>query len=267
MNEDQPKPKNIHENRALAHLASASDVLSNLKGKKLQKMAEKASRTGRLDLERKRMKLQEQAIFVSEIATMLSVKSTEPWPNLEEAPDDATRKVWARQVQDRQEFMNNWLNMANLAGMAGYLEGLGLIVDCVTEVEECKVRQKDGTVEPGKRRISVAENLTEIHDFFVDQLKLAEAQLQMTHDLLARSVGFGQDEHGVEEEKSPYEGKETEEKEAVPEVAEGEGGVVMDKEEEEMLRRAKERVSGKPRSGDQDIPHGVPPEAVKSEAQ
>jgi len=210
MPEKPIKPKSL-----ALRTAQASSALSHLKSKWLKGEAERASKTTRLALQDRRVKLAEQSVLIQNISAKLS----DP-----DIPDGEKTKL---------------SNLANISGMVGYLEGLGLIVDSLTEVEPCRIQKKDGEIVPGKRRISVAENISEVHDMLIDVIKLLDVLVEMQHDMVSAQIGFGKDEHGVPLKKTPYADPSEDEpvREAAP-IKEGEGDAVSVAEEEARIAAA-----------------------------
>jgi hypothetical protein len=89
------------------------------------------------------------------------------------------------------------MNLAQLTLMGGYLDGLGLQVDCLTIEEPCKVKTAGGEVVQGKRRVSVAELMMDLGE---DVEALAVIIADYIHPML-RDIGVKQqafvDENGV----------------------------------------------------------------------
>jgi hypothetical protein len=103
-----------------------------------KKAVHKATSTGRLDLEEKRKRLEQKAKLIEGLTSKLLNEKNPP------SPKDAER----------------FMNMAHLVMMTGYLEGLGLQVDCMASRERCKIQMKDGDIKAGYRRRSVPDLLT-----------------------------------------------------------------------------------------------------------
>lgn len=230
---------------ALGHLSRASEVLAHVRGKHLRREAEKSARTSKLALQDKRIALAEQAKFIEKIQNVLAAHYAAPSEKPCDLVSESEIAEWEAAQKKREVECEKLANMANIAGMSGYLEGLGLIVDCLTEQQDCNVQKKDGNIVPGKRRISISDDLARVHDMLVDLVKMVEALTDINHDLLRRAVGFGSDEHGVEDKRSPYEiFGNADEKIEVPLVAEGTADVVTDEEEARRLEEAAKRAEG-----------------------
>ena len=230
------------------HLARAGEILGIVRAKRLKREALKTTKTSRLKLQDKRVKLAEQSRMIAKIQDLLAELCSKPLvkprvTGLSEAHATQILSEYTEAAQKRNERFDQLYNLANISGLVGYLEGLGLIVDCLTEEQECSVTKLDGRIVTGKRRISVAQDLARIHDMVLDLNQTSEAMLQISEDTLKRTIGYGVDQHGVEVQKSLYENLLQEQAEPeVPVVAEGTADVVTDEDEEERLKAAEARI-------------------------
>ena len=103
---------------------------------------------------------------------------------------------------EKDDEQTRLLNYSNLLGLQIMTGQIGLLVDSVTEVSTCQIKQPDGSLKPGKRRISMADTLSSMHDMLVDMLTLADMLADITHDM-AKAQNLWLDEKGVQ--RSPYE--------------------------------------------------------------
>lgn len=229
------------------HLAKASEVLGIVRAKRLRREALKTTKTSRLQLQDKRVKLAEQSRMIAKIQDLLAELCAKPIEKprvtgLSEAEASRVLEEYDELAQKRNERFDQLYNLANIAGLVGYLEGLGLIVDCLSEEQECDVTKKDGRIVTGKRRISVAQDLAKMHDMLIDLTQTTEQLVIISEDTLKNTVGFGVDQHGVEIRNSPYVAPPEQVEPEIPVVAEGTADVVTDEDEEERLKAAEARV-------------------------
>lgn len=160
--------------------------------KQLKKQASHASRTDRLSLQEKRM----------EYAT------------LQQLLDHNVKLLLAGNF-DNEEEQTRLLNYSNLLGIQSMTGQLGLLVDSVTEVSSCQIKQPDGSLKPGKRRISMADTLSSIHDMQVDMLSLIEMIADIVHEM-GKAQNIWLDDKGVQ--RSPYEDRPEDEERRKTEV-------------------------------------------------
>lgn len=176
---DHKKPESLKKFSS----TNALQVSGKYKAKWLEKIADKASRTDCLALQQKRIELEKKVQFTDKMIEMLVSGKDE---NGEPMDSDGKTRL---------------MNLVSLSGMSGMLRGMCLLADCLTEVSACKIKQPDGTLKPGRKRISLAENLTDIHDMMIDGLAVADMHCQITHDI-AYAGEVWKDDKGVN--VSPY---------------------------------------------------------------
>jgi len=165
---------------ALAHLRSKGGISKLLASKQVRKQASKASRTDRLALQDKRIKFAKlQQVLNYNVELLLS---------------------GAVEKEDEQARL---LNYTNVLGIQIMTEQLGLLVDALTEVTKCQIKQPDGSLKPGKRRISIAETMSDVHDMQVDMLTLTDMFTDITHEMGKAQNLWLDEKTGVQ--RSPYE--------------------------------------------------------------
>jgi hypothetical protein len=184
--------------------ASLSDTLSELrKNKEFKKSVDKSMSTGRVKLQQNRETLAEKASWLrtisdelfsieNQIATLTERLGQES-DGGDEEQKEKTRRLIAIKTIEAQRLMN----LAQLTLMGGYLDGLGLQVDCLTIEEPCKVKTSSGEVVLGKRRVSVAELMMDLGE---DVEAIAVIVADYIHPML-RDIGVKQqafvNEHGT----------------------------------------------------------------------
>ena len=209
----KPPPKT----NTLARHTGKLNMARYVRQKQVRKTAEKASRTDVLALQKKRIALDGKRQFLQEQVDMLTSGKCAP--------------------EDVQKIMN----VSNLVAMQSMIEGLCLIVDCVTEVEPCKIKQPDGSTKPGKRRFSVGQLTSDLHDMIVDSLEIQDITCQILNDM-GVATNVWSDRHGVC--RSPYlkDGLPVEDKKEVDAIDVNQGGVSDEDEvtglQDNDLRRA-----------------------------
>ncbi len=209
----------------LARHTGKLNMAKYVRQKQVRKTAEKASKTDVLSLQKKRIQLDGKRQFLQAQVDMLLSGKCEP------------------------EDVSKIMNVSNLVAMQGMIEGLCLITDCVTEVESCKIKQKDGSVKPGKRRFSVGQLTSDVHDMLVDSLEIQDITCQILNDM-GVTTNVWQDKHGVC--RSPYlkDNLPIQDDPAEKEIEEGQGAVADDDEitglQDEDLRRASDFLKKEP---------------------
>jgi len=149
--------------------ASLSETLEALRqNKDFKRSVEKSMSTGRMKLQEKREGMAEKAKWLRTISdelfvienqiTVLTERLGNERGDDQGAQKEETRRLIAVKGLEAQRLMN----LAQLTLMSGYLDGLGLQVDCLTIEEPCKIKTKEEGVVPGKRRISLAEMLNDL---------------------------------------------------------------------------------------------------------
>ena len=165
---------------ALAHLRSKGGVAKLLASKVVKKQASKASRTDRFSLQEKRMEYAKlQQLLDYNVKLLLS---------------------GAVEKEDEQARLLNYTNIIGIQIMTGQM---GLMVDALTEVSKCQIKQPDGSLKPGKRRISIAETMSDVHDMHVDLLTLTDMLTSITHEMGKAQNLWLDEKTGVQ--RSPYE--------------------------------------------------------------
>jgi len=209
----------------LKHLSSKGEGGSKMlavisKSKLIKKLARKASKTDCLSLEKKREELEQQRIAISAMMEELIAGNCD---------------------QEQREKM---MNHMNLLGMNAMILGIGLMVDCTSEASKCRIRQPDGSLKPGTKRISVAETTTDIHDMVVDLTAMVEVVTGCVHQT-AKHEKVWIDKHNVS--ISPYEkemdGDDDDAK--IPEVGADQGALADEDAHQENvdLRQAREFIA------------------------
>lgn len=214
-----------------------ADLAKAMENKHFKRLVERESRTTRLALQERRLRLEAKNQFIgNSIARLMSGKVTN--------------------ADEREKLMN----MANLLAMQGITEGLGLVVDCLTRVYTKTKTDKDGNVVTGKKRVSVAENVEDIHDMMIDLLQVGDVNLNIVNDIGLR-LNTWKDQHGVN--RSPYLRDEDEKAEKAESDAadnlqrEADEDIVTDAEEQRILKDVDQRVA-------QDEVDGVEAEQARS---
>lgn len=229
--------ENIKTTAALAHLHNKGGFAKLLASKQVKKKAAKASRTDRLALQEKRM----------------------DFAKLQQVLDYNVELLLSGAVEKEDEKMR-LLNYTNIIGIQIMTGQLGLLVDALTEVSKCQIKQPDGSLKAGKRRISVAETLSDVHDMNVDLTTLAEMIADITHEMGKAQRLWVDEKTGVQ--RSPYESRPEdierikaeapqgaqvvgEDAEAVADADEMEGVDDLRRTSEEFIRKGKADFEGK----------------------
>lgn len=188
-----------------------ADLAQAMKNKHFKRLVEKESRTSRLALQERRLRLEAINQYIgNDINELLNNK-----------------KLSAAEREQKT-------NMCNLLAMQGITLGLGLVVDSVTRVyTKTKRDPETGEMVSGKKRVSIAENLESVHDMMIDLLQLQDIDVNISNDIALRFKVW-QDAHGVN--RSPYI-KDTDDPDAPEDLQKevDDPDVVTEKEEREIL--------------------------------